>query len=258
MLIREIILNEDSTESNDIIILAEFLGNNLSKFIDKFPNRDKFTIEIVSKGLHIPIPYVKSPNLKNLLTHKIQFVLISSDISDGSFITYRGLYNSNKPGYITINIKIIPDTINLIRTLAHEMQHALDNNNSRGKAITKSTITGNQPIELKSYLKDQHELNARYTEVLYALVKINPPKEELEFFINKLFRLVQLTTDLWEPNDKTASKKINHLKNRAYKFYDEIMTMPRPTVNELNAKQTWTNKIKQLIKSTIAKLNHSG
>ena len=246
MLINEIIspVNEGSTDSYDINLLADFVADHLSQFIKKHPNTKIFTAKLLSRSVGVALPEMMSSDIQQLLTQRIVFQLTDS-VKLASFAAFKGDHASNTPGCIKLNYTTLTNEHRLASAIAHEMQHAVDNEYSKGKALPAKDYRSQN---YNDYVREPAEINARFAEVLYQLAKSHPTKETLEQTVNLLFRSKAIKPSLWD-NTALAQKKMNRLKSRAYKFYDQVLSMPTPT--DQTKQSWWDNKIKTLISKFI-------
>lgn len=110
----------------------------------------------------------------------------------------------------------------LAKIIAHELQHAVDNFKSRGKAFQTSK---------KSYSTLPYEINARFQEALMNITmafddakkkgKV-PNRNSLPAFIDSAFKHNDISSYL--PKD---GKRYKRLAARAYKFFDAELNNPK-------------------------------
>jgi len=250
---KQSVINEDSTDTHDINILASYAAQNIPKFIEQFPKYKQFDLIILSKILKDPIPEVKNPQIRKLLTTRI-FIELTNKIDTASFVSIGHNDDDNEYiGYIKINPDDAIDLHDLSISLAHEMQHAVDFEYSKGRATKGIKSISSDKIGMINYLKHPMEVNARLAEIMFYLSELDIPRKALPKIIDQLFKNRLLVPEILgrDSNDPKAIKRINHLKGRVYKYYDEVLSLPKIDKTDPVAKKTWITKVKELIKKYI-------
>lgn len=111
--------------------------------------------------------------------------------------------------------------------LIHELQHAIDQVKSDGKAFNVKNaadinVVGGNEEDYKKYLKLPYETNARFTQALLDIQDDLTAGRNIRTAINKAFINNELTKDM--------VPDYNRLLSRAYKFFDAHSTAPKQLI----------------------------
>jgi hypothetical protein len=240
MRLHEFVLNEDSVEFQDINKVSTYVADYLIKYRPK-----RFTT-VSQMANDLPFPEIKAGTLINLLFDvDLVFALISPAQADGAL----GWYEP-KDYSITLDRRMVRYRPEMITTLAHEIQHALDDFKSAGKALYKPKDYAGHKEDFAAYLKLNPEINARFTQALleiveveasskYKIGRVGSPKETMTQVVPLIFQKHKLT------NKVLDQKQYNRLLSRAYKFYDEVKDTIEAASDQ--PKATLMGKLKQLV-----------
>lgn len=249
---RQSVINEDSTDTHDINALSTYTAINLPSFVKKFPNCKKFDLIIFSRCVGQPIPEIKNPQIGKLLTNRI-IIFLSDTVKLASFNSFKPTYDHEYIGCIKINLANVTSPHDLAASLTHEMRHAVDFESSKGKAMQGAQSISSDIIGRANYLKHPFEVNARLAEVMFYMTQLDIPRAKLPKYIDQLFKGHLLLPEIIgkDSTDPKAIKRINHLKSRVYKYYDEVLSLPKIDKTDPVAKKTWITKVNELIKKYI-------
>lgn len=211
-------------------IITKMLRKNMFKTVANVlaPDIKQNKLEIYGiSAENLGVPYVNDPVLSKVLDHsKFRVVDYVSPVNRGTMATYDSVshditvyYPALKKEAARLKYQIEPY---LAKTIAHEIQHAVDNVKSGGKAF-KSSKT--------SYPVLPHEINARFQEALMNItlgieeakrdgVQIN--RAALAQFIDHALAHNYIAQYL----PKTGSR-YKQLVKRAYKFFEAEMNNPK-------------------------------
>lgn len=232
--IEESELLETPDENSNVNSIAKAVAHKIIKIANE--NGPEYANLQTGNGataqeLGVDTTNVKSEALKNLLKKLRFFVFLKSHPNDNERIKTSGIYVPAHTAIIAYLNTIIASLskldpfvlgMQLTNTIAHEMQHALDDEKSGGKAIA---VKGNKNInpsseeDMKKYLKRPHEINARFQEVLYyisehmLIEKLRDPKE-LERLLRQYLRMNRIDEVLGKD-----SKEFKRILVRSYKFF---------------------------------------
>ena len=245
MLINEVVLDEDVAETKDLMAIALYVSRWMKseqhkKAFDKVDTTLK-EIEQISGN---PIPPINSYLVKWLL-----FKPIPEHTNDPlRFIANHPSASGRELGYympvpthiININLNLIEkNKRNLASTLLHEMQHALDDLKSGGRAVL-STPYKLPKDDYQAYLKHPIEVNARFSQALWDLAANyeTVARSDVYSAIAKNLEKYKISsTDFENP------KEYRRLISRAYKFLSDVSQI----INN-KEKPGFVQKIKTLIK----------
>ncbi len=126
----------------------------------------------------------------------------------------------------------------IANTLSHELQHAIDDVKSGGKALTSRALNNNSYAEnlaqLQKYLKLPYEVNARFQQAMYDIANYMPklPNYNMD-------SLLHLTMVMFNRHqlDKIYEKhqaEYKQLIKRAYKFIEAELVNKNNSVQELS------------------------
>jgi hypothetical protein len=236
-------LNEDVKETSDIKAVALFVEAFYRKNQDKIKPYLGYTIPDMHQHFGMSLPNIKSPTVKRLVidgidgNEPLRLMFNHPSLTDQQFGSYTPGTNR-----IILNVKLLDEhKKNVASTIAHEIQHALDDMKSKGHALTKTT--NNDPTkDIDGYLKLPDEINARFMQALMDIAQTNTTvdKSRASAIIAESFNKYHLTKAI------VGDKGYRRLLSRAYKFIDE-MNMLAPK----RKKPRFAAKIKSLIQRLI-------
>lgn len=252
MLINEVLLDEDVTETKDIMALADYVGRfmrnpDMKILFNKRGLLAFFTLPEIAQVTKEPPPRFKSKLVWGMMKYGIpeyshfplRFTVNHPELTGenelGSYI----------PSLYAININL--DLINVRRNgdprdvLMHEITHAFDDYKSNGHALSKGYITPDDPEGFNSYLMQPLEVNARFSQALWDLaVRIEKiSSHEVYPAIEQSLNKFKLDASRFKD-----PKQHRRLVVRAYKFMDDVIKIA-PRVPD---KKTFLGKVKALIK----------
>jgi len=251
-------LIETVDEISDLQTAAKFVSNFVAKYGKKLnpsdPDEDdedfftysppSYSLLAMSSTLGIPRIKFKTETVNKLLNdvNPLDFYFNLPILKNVYGMFFK---NSNAIGINVNNIK--QDKKDLQSTLVHELQHALDNFKSKNTLFDKGfeTPTPGDEKSMNRYYKQQHEVNARFSQMLYTLAKeyLTVGRKESTELINDLFIEFRLYEDL------IGTKAYKRLLSRTYKFIDEMNILQQQTTQAPKDKQPkLADKIKELIK----------
>lgn len=250
-------INETIEESQILNLIAEKATTTLIKYIKMkdpgfldfifandmttdFKNKSALSYGLPLKNIILPI--VHDPVIKELIATTRITVDNENTVGEEGEPYNLGTayqYKDSTLNGITMhwsNIKHYAKTMGLSAeevfrsTLIHELQHAIDNIKSSGKAFLANY---SDDLSLGEYLRLPHEINARMQEALYIISReINRHKPEtisnhaLKSIILAAFEARRISIVL----DKN-SREYKRLVARAYKFFDAETKNPKKEKN---------------------------
>lgn len=240
------LLCEDARELNDIHKVAVYVD----RFFQNYSDLSMPTLKDMHNLSQVPLPKIQSAALTKLLfgtssEHNL--------FNEGLPFTVRPANSKSwasfsKSGLIIINQDLLKTPLEFrLRTISHELQHALDHHKSKGKFIDPQ-FSKNPDYTIDDYYKFSHEINARFTELLFILAKHNPARSRLDSVIYQLMDHLKLTKEFLGTGE-VAEKRERRLKSRAALFWQEYQKI----LAEPQTKETLWDKIKIL----TAKINNS-
>jgi hypothetical protein len=247
LLINELILKEDVAETKDLMAVA----NYVSRWMLSRKNRETFdgfdlTLDRIEYQMGIPIPQIQSPRVKNLLTKQMPNLtrdplrFVSNDRYYQASKKELGAYFPPPLHLININLDyFLSKNRKPASTLLHELQHALDDYKSKGRALT--SVSYSQPEkDFEAYLKHPMEINARFSQALWDLAKNyeNVTRSDVYNAIAENLEKYRLSS-----TDFENSKQYRRLITRAYKFLVDVSQ-----IIDKKEKPGFIQTIKNLIK----------
>ena len=234
------IINAVSRAAADKIV--EFMQANESKILDMLlvgmtPKTRLILFGLKPKDLNVPS--VKDPLLNKLLkTMKIKVSTYKNWKNEKDTKIYGEYYEGDNsillyfPAH-ELAAKIRGTTIQseVASTLSHEIQHALDDLKSQGKALADPILYKGMSNDYQSYLKRPYEVNARFQQATMDIAEyVAMPKKDgskatqkdLPELIRYAFEKNQLDK-IYEKNQKEYKR----LLSRAYKFFQAEMNAPK-------------------------------
>lgn len=234
-------LDEATEDSVDLLRISKYVADWLIK------NKPKNVVTLSEMPGALPQFY--SGYMINLLfDQQLQFALHKPE---------KGVVGWYDPRYnlVSLDRRLVHYRNELVSVLTHEIQHALDDYKSRGKALKRQTSDDSY----KSYLKQPQEINARFAQALLDIV--NGEMESLKTIgrvgtaqeSKEVIRLAlsnqKLGRGLFQEGPE-GQRQYNRLFSRAYKFYDESKHLI-DTMSTREEKQNFAGKVKSLIKKYL-------
>jgi hypothetical protein len=231
------LLCEDARELNDIHLVAEFVD----RFFKNYSDLSMPTLRDMHNLSQVPLPKIQSVALNKVLFNEgLAFAVRPSNSKSWASFSESGL--------VIINQDLLKTPLEFrLRVISHELQHALDHHKSNGK-FTDPQFRKKPDFTIDDYHKFSHEINARFTELLFVLAKHNPARSNLESVIHQLMAHFKLTKDFLGTGE-VADKRERRLRSRAALFWQEYQNI----IAEPHTKETLWDKIKIL----TAKINNS-
>lgn len=245
MLINEVVLDEDIAETKDLMSIAHYVAKWMmsEKHKNAF-NAVDATLKEIEQISGNPIPPIKSYWIKWLL-----FKPIPEHTNDPlRFIANHPSSNSRELGYympvpshiININLDLLEKTNrNPASTILHELQHALDDLKSGGRAFL-STPYKQPKDDYQAYIKHPMEVNARFSQALWDLATNYETVARSDVYSAITNNLEQHRI---KSQDFDNPKEYRRLITRAYKFLADVSQ-----IIDKKEKPGFVQKIKTLIK----------
>jgi hypothetical protein len=240
MRLHEFVLNEDTAEYRDLTTISKYIADYMIKY------KPMRFVTASDMAKQMQFPQITAGTMINLLFDvQLAFSLIPPKQAEGAL----GWYEP-KDYSITVDKRLTRHRPELITTLAHEMQHALDDFKSAGHALRKPENYAGHNQDFVAYLKLHPEINARFTQALldivdaeakskYSIGRVGTTKETMTQIVPLAFQKNKLNKTLLD------QKQLNRLLSRAYKFYDEVKDTIEAAPEQ--PKSTLIGSLKQLI-----------
>lgn len=242
---------EETAEENQIVnVVSKIAADKIVKIMQK--NEGKI-ISLLQAGMtpktHLTLfglkikdlnaPKVKNPLLKKLLSTLNIKVNTAKNWEDDAGVKVHGTYyvGDNEielwfPVHeLAASKRGSSVQSEIASTLSHEMQHALDDLKSSGKALQDPASFKGLNKDYQGYLKRPYEVNARFQQATMDIAKyVAMPKNDgskttqqnLPDLIRYAFQKNQLDK-IYEKNQPEYKR----LLSRAYKFFDAEMNAPK-------------------------------
>jgi hypothetical protein len=222
MLISEILesksLNEDTTETFDIKAIALFVEQFYRKYQQKIQPYLSYTVPDISKDFGLPLPAITSPTLKQIIidgtngNEPLKFFFNHPGQTDKQY----GAYGN---GRVMVNTNLLDaNKKSVASTIAHEIQHALDDIKSKGRAFGTSSRLSDPANNIGAYLKLPDEVNARFMQAMMDITQTNATvdRNNIVAVISQSFNRFNLD------KEAVGDQAYKRLLGRAYKFIDEM------------------------------------
>lgn len=237
-------VNEATNDSIDLLTISKYVADYL---IDKKP---KTPVTLSDMAASHTLPKFRSGVMINLLfDQQLRFTLNKP---------VKGVVGWYEPdgNYVSVDRRLVNHKQELTSILSHEIQHALDDYKSHGKALKPH----GKEDTYKDYLKRPQEINARFAQALVDVVnfelqsikevgRVGTAKETM-YVIKQCLGKNSLARPLF-PEGAEGDRQYNRLVSRAYKFYDESNHLVTSMGTEPSEKSTMISKIKTLIKKYL-------
>lgn len=249
MLINEILLQEDNAETRDMMAIAYYVANWFESPEHEAVKGDALTLKQIEREWGQAVPSLKTKTVQWLVYKPIpgespdplRFAANNEHlVGDTEF----GAYNPPHLHAIGINLNLLAKRGKTSpSTILHEIDHALVDFKSGGRAITAEPYK--QPTNkdsYKSYLQHPMEVNARFAQALWniAVRYDSIEKSNLLPTITHVLAANQITPEI-VPDPKQYKKLIT----RSYKFLDDVGQI---IADKPKDKPTLVQRVKGLIK----------
>jgi hypothetical protein len=251
VLIEEITLQEDVAETKDLMAVANYVSRWMlsRKNIETFDGFD-MTLERIAYHMGKPIPPIQTKSVKFLLFKAIPnysdepLRFVSNDREMTGEREF-GAYSPVPYHIININTKLLlQKKKNPASTILHELQHALDDLKSGGRALL--AVPYKQPKDdYQAYLKHPMEVNARFSQALWDLASNYDRVARSDVYsaiANNLQQHRLRSEDFENP------KEYKRLITRAYKFLADVSQ-----IIDKKEKPGFVQTVKNLIKKYLVR-----
>lgn len=250
MLVNEVLLTEDVSESKDLMTIASFIAHWAVKQPQEVWDKNlTYTLKNIATLSGKSLPRLNSSSVHALVYEPIDGhtdfpVRFAFNHPEVMTKTAFGVYHPPPEYLVDINLEAIKKRRkgDPSSTIAHELQHALDDLKSGGRALPTAYVN---PREggVDSYLMQPLEINARFTQALWDLaVKHNEIRTgDIQSSIEASFKKYRLESRRFK-----NPKNYRRLLSRAYKFLDDVATITPGKTQE-----TMGQKVRALIKKWL-------
>lgn len=240
MRLHEFVLNEDTEEYRDLNTISKYVAD----YMIKYKPMQFVTASEMAKQMQFPT--ITAGAMINLLFDvDLAFALIPPKKAEGALGWYEPEQHT-----ITVDKRMVRHRPELVTTLAHEIQHALDDFKSAGHALRKPADYTGYKDDFVKYLKLHPEVNARFTQALLDIItveadakyktgRVGTPRETMTQVVPLIFQKHKLNKTLLD------DRQFRRLLSRAYKFYDEVKDTIEAAPDQ--PKATLIDKLKQLV-----------
>jgi hypothetical protein len=275
----EDIIDETAEDNKNIYLISKSIADYIIDIIGRKKNllqllysKQDPMIEVVQGGIHgseIPIYKTKDTGL-NYVAKNMNYEVFFDKRSSRKTLGRADADYTDGPPRIRISIPTVKDTaknimtqdfkLQLISTIAHELQHALDAFLSSSRAL-KTTKQQTQQIQhsYDVYLKLPFEVNARFQEAMVSLGKLIADKqlqmynlsspidfESIKSFIPKAIEYVFKLNKL-DKLYKHDDPKYKRLVNRAYLFFMQELKNPSVNIDDFKKPETYMQRLKNFV-----------
>lgn len=251
MLLKELFINEDVNETKDLMAVAYYVARwfaseeHLNNYLGT-----ALTLRQISNASGTPIPAMQTKTVKWLMLREIpgetpealRFAANNPRLAEtGEF----GAYNPPHVHAIGVNLNLIAKRGKSVASiLVHELDHALVDFKSSGKAIASAPYAA--PTDKDSYaayLKHPMEVNARFSQALWDLATNYETVARSDVY-NAI--VTNLERHRIKSQDFENPKEYKKLISRAYKFLVDVSQI----INK-KEKPGFVQTIQNLIKKWI-------
>lgn len=240
-------INEATPEGIDVITISQYVASFLA---DHAKYGRAYDIEHMEDKQ--PLPELRTEAAYSMLYDYRLMFLITKGYKTKRARTV-GAYHS-ADGLIWVDQRALRNFNLLVSILAHEIQHALDDIRSDGKALPPFA----PEYTRKEYLSRPQEINARFSQAMYDIVDLQSDhilskgepwdrKKSIEM-INKILKKHLLVRSLF-PDNPRGQKAYNRIISRAHTFNDNVKNIIR--VSDGAGKRSLIDRIKLLIRSYL-------
>lgn len=244
------IINEATDEGVDVVIIADYVASFLEDHA-KFGNG----YDIYDMENQAPLPEIHTEAANSMLyDHGLMFSIVrNSNIpkSPRGSIHLGAYLKTHK--LIWINQRALANRRLLTSILVHELQHALDDVRSEGKALPTSA-----PDDTRlQYLLRPQEINARFSQAMYDIVdqqasyiaKMDKPwdGQTAKEMVRKILHRHSLNRETFPVGPK-GQKAYERIVSRAHTFSVDVSKLIQPGEAK---KRSLVDRIKLLIRSYL-------
>lgn len=275
----EDIIDETAEDNKNIYLISKSIADYIIDIIGRKKNllqllysKQDPMIEVVQGGIHgseIPIYKTKDTGL-NYVAKNMNYEVFFDKRSSRKTLGRADADYTDGPPRIRISIPAVKYTaknimtqdfkLQLISTIAHELQHALDDFLSSSRAL-KTTKQQQQQLRhsYDVYLKLPYEVNARFQEAMVSLGKLIADKqlqmynlsspidfESIKSFIPKAIEYVFKLNKL-DKLYKHDDPKYKRLVNRAYLFFMQELKNPSVNIDDFKKPETYMQRLKNFV-----------
>lgn len=241
-------MDEGTVEGVDVIHLAQYVANFLSKYGKYGRGYDISQMEDIE-----PLPELHSEAAYYMLyDHGLVFAILKGSNNSknirtmGAYIKHRRLIWVDQRSLMNFGL--------MCSILAHEIQHAMDDIRSEGRALPP--VPPNR--DRAEYLARPQEINARFAQAMHDIVDLQAvyisqkgqpwEKQQSVGMIKKILIKHNLTRPVFAPGLK-GNRAYNRILSRAYRFNDDVKDYIKPT--DPTEKPSIIKRIKNLIRSYL-------
>lgn len=247
MLINEVILDEDTTETKDLMAVANYVSKWMTSEAGKKYEGKKLTLNQIHHAWGQPLPKIQSETVKYILSYPLEgltyeplrFVFNGKEESEENEL---GAFFPPPEQMINIHLELILHRgRNSASILLHELQHALDDFKSSGRAFYAQKYADHNQ-DMKAYMSHPMEINARFAQSLWDMAAQYESIARSDVYAAITQNLEKHKLRASDFPDQRAYKR---LISRAYKFLSEVGQVI--DMKQEN-KPTFVQKVKYLIK----------
>lgn len=265
MFISEVILDEDTAETKDLMAIAYYVAQWMNSPEVKQWDGIELTLDKIQKYSGMQIPDIQSETVQKMLTYplKKQYTLAFVPNSVHLQKAELGVFFPEE-WEIGINLELHKKRgKNIASTILHELQHALDSYKSSGE-VFKSAYNVDPNVDFNAYMMHPSEINARFSQALWDLASNfeTVTRSDVYSSIESMLKKNQLDSTFVKD-----TKQHKRLVVRAYKFLADVSQIinnpqaPPPGTAPMAPRvaktqpQNLTQKIKNLIRKWLLPSN---
>lgn len=241
-------INEATAEGVDVINIAQYVAEFLSKHARYGKGYDIDDMENIS-----PLPEINTEAAYSMLyDHGLTFSILKGIMINKNVRNMGAYLKSHR--LIWVDQRALTRFGLLTSILAHEIQHALDDIRSAGKALPKHGPNDNRSV----YLARPQEINARFSQVMHDIVDRQAlfvqehgqpwDRKKTDEMIGEILRKHDLTRQVF-PTGTRGNKAYNRIVSRAHTFNDDVKNFIKPSKDP--RRTSMLEKIKLLIRSYL-------
>lgn len=240
-------INEATAEGVDVINIAQYVAEFLSKHARYGKGYDIDDMENIS-----PLPEINTEAAYSMLyDHGLTFSILKGIKLDKKIRNMGAYLRHHK--MIWVDQRALTKFGLLTSILAHEIQHALDDIRSAGKALPM-----HGPNDTRAdYLARPQEINARFSQAMHDIVDRQAlfvqehgkpwDRKKTDEMIGEILRTHDLTRQVFPKGDR-GNKAYNRIISRAHTFNNDVKDFIKPSKDQ---RSSMLDKIKLLIRSYL-------
>lgn len=242
------VINEATEEGIDVVNIAKYVSSFL---LDHGRFGIGYDIGHMENQKPLPDLYTEAA-YSMLYDHGLMFAIVKSPKTPKGTVHLGAYVKGHK--LIWINQRTLRDFGLLTSVLVHELQHALDDIRSEGRALPKFGTDYTRA----QYLARPQEINARFSQAMYDIVNhqadyikaMGSPwdRKESKEMIQRILRTHNLDRKVF-PDGPRGQKAYKRILSRAYTFNADISKAIRP--GDDVRKPSIMDRIKLLIRSYL-------